>query len=124
MTIFDDFRDAAVDIINTFPKTATLRDKAANSDYDPATGIVTHTPTEYTATIAMPFNFDRRFVDNDVIQAEDVQTYVAAKDLGYEPSVGWEVEYDSKTWHVVSVERLPDGSTSEIAAYGLQLRRG
>lgn len=101
---------------------ATIRNSADASDYDPSTGSVTFTPTEYTNQIvAPPQRYNRRYVDGDTILAEDTYTFIAGSGLAFVPSPGWEVDLSSETWKVVSVQFLRSGD--DVAAYKLQLRR-
>ena len=50
-----------------------------------------------------------------------MQTFIAAEDITFEPTVGWEVTFASVTWRIESVKPIYTGDS--IALYELQLRR-
>ena len=120
MTIYTDFQDAAVEIIDTFPKTVTFRSRLTT--VNPSAGTVSGTATPHTGiTVSAPIFFERKFVDGVLILSEDVRIFLATQGLAFTPDVGWEVDIDSETWHVMAIKDIPHGS--DAAVWDIQLRR-
>lgn len=106
VTLLDEFRDLAVELIAEFGSPATLTVPAGVVD---AAGVVTETPVDYPITAAGPVDEASRWQ----ALATDVRVtatfYVPALGLAVVPAPGHRVTYQGRRFIVAAV-----------AAYGLQ----
>lgn len=121
MTLDSKLRAAAVKAVAKAPKSYVFV-ALGTQTYDPTTGLTTEaSPTNHAVTASPPFDYDRRFVDGDVIRAGDCYVIVPAQGHTVTPVPGMKVTFDSKSFDVVAVRRY-EGASSVIA-WEVQLRR-
>tara|TARA_R100000152_G_C6759123_1_gene183034 strand:- start:595 stop:963 length:369 start_codon:yes stop_codon:yes gene_type:complete len=93
-----------------------------SSTYAPSTGKVTEgSVVTHTVNVTPPEQYDRRYVDGELVQARDVQVILPAKNLAFTPDLGMKVTFDSEAFDIVSLNPLYSGTS--ICAYEVQLRQ-
>ncbi len=110
----------ALELINLYGQNAVFLD--VTKTYDPATGLTTESsPSNITKKVTPPAPYDKRWVDNDLIQQNDVRVFLAASGLTFTPEKGMKVTL--LTTKVFRIERVsPIYSGEDIAVFDLQLR--
>jgi hypothetical protein len=107
-------------LLDKYGATATYGDPSTKS-YDPVTSAVTESgATNPTIKITPPTHYSRHLIDGTMIQASDMQTFVAAQDLTFVPKRGYTLTLGSLVWRIERVGPIYTGD--EIALYELQLR--
>lgn len=135
MTELDDkLRPGVERILNRVGASFTLSDKADAGDYDPTTGAVVYSVTDYTVKATPPFPFNEEALkgearegESDIIREGDMVTLLSAKLLDDastpvpDPLPGWTMTIRSKTWTVLVVAPIMSGE--QVCAWILKLGR-
>lgn len=122
-TILDDaLVPVALDLIDTLGQSATFY-VPGTKEFDPETNEVTEEDVdEISRKISPPSPYDVKYIDGDIVRANDLQAYVAGSGLTFVPVLGMKVGLiDGTTWQIVRSEPLYSGEL--IAAYRLQMRK-
>ena len=122
-TVLDDKLPAkALEIINKYGKLVTIT-VTANTVSVTLGKVTKSSETTYSRKVSPPAPYSSRQIDGTMIQAHDLQCYVAASGLGFTPSLSDEmtVTFDSVVWSVKGFNPLYSGEL--VAAYKFQLRR-
>jgi hypothetical protein len=121
MTVADDLRQAAVDILAELGRLVDV-DVTTGATHNKATGAVTSgTTTRYTVQASPPLAYDLRYVDGRVIRAGDAAVWLAAQGLAFTPEEGQKVDFGDGLWTVVDFETFAVEDVN--AAYRLHVRR-
>lgn len=96
----------------------TLR-KAGTETYDPATGDLTGSPTDY-ATKGLIENYSEHFIAEGLVQAGDRKVTIAAASITVTPEQGDSVLIGAESFDVIEVKREFAGDTPVI--HILQIR--
>lgn len=115
-------RPIAADLIDDYGTTITWRSvtDVDAEDYNPSTGAVAATTTEYTVKAAVT-GFSAHKVNGTSILAGDLQVLFADQGLGFVPSQRDKVVLDSQVYNVVML--TPVYSGDEKAIWKAQVRR-
>jgi len=89
--------------------------------YNPGTGATASSVTSYTVDGSPPTPYSSRYIDGDLIRHGDLWFIIAGQDIGFTPKEGQLVTFQTKKFHIVSVEAMYSGDL--IAAYRLQVRK-
>lgn len=120
MDIDATFLPVAIELIdNVFPTAITYK-RDAGSTYDPATGTVTPSITEYTINAGVLGR--SRIEDGGVAEIYELQLWVHhnGDGLPYLPTTSDTLVYDSETWKVIDVS--PTYSSSGLIASKIKAR--
>lgn len=127
MTELDDkFFPKVKTLIDRFGKSMTFKLKTAYT-FDDVTGIGSDGgTTTVVAKASPPFPFSKNsfaseFVNNDLILAGDVEIYLAAKGLTFNPVLVMVVTIDTIDWTAIRINPIYAGEL--IVVYQIQLRR-
>ena len=108
-------------LLTRFGKTATFV-VPATKVYDPTIGETTEgADTNYSTKITPPGPLIRGYIPQDLVQQGDLQTFVAAQDLQFTPSLGYEILIDAESWRIEFVNPIYSGDS--IALYALLIRQ-
>lgn len=89
-------------IADSVMEPVTYRQKSASSVYDPATGGVTNTFTEFTGLKMRCEKYKSREIDGTRILADDVKGLLQVSALTISPAVDDEVLWDGVTYRIVN----------------------
>ena len=118
-TAFDtSIANKVFDVVDTYGKTIAFEE--VSNSYSPATGINTETPTTHNHKVSPPDRFEQRFVDNDLIRAQDLMFLLPAKGITFTPTLGMQVTIDSVVYDTTSIRPIYSGD--DIAAYEYGVR--
>jgi hypothetical protein len=119
-TIFDDkFLAVAVNIIEKFGVTATLKQKS-DAAYDPILGVVTDSSVDNIITSSPPIAFKKEAVDGVLVQANDFKAYVYRGAITDVDAVD-EISINGVEASVIGVDPIYSGE--EVAVWSLHCRR-
>lgn len=107
---YSSFTGVAVDLINQFGRTVTLRKRTTTVATPDVPSDVTVTNTDVDV-IAVRVDYRADQIDGEQILAQDRLYLVAASDVTEAPEPNWQVIDDSKTYAVLDVERTAPGDT-------------
>jgi|SRR5882672_8759125 len=112
-------RALAKGLIKDFGKNVTLRRRV--STYDPTTGNVSNSDTDYPVTVSPPAPYSNRRIDGELIKVGDIETLLAAAgNVTPDPTTDF-VVLDAELWQVVRSDPIYSGALP--AAFTLQLRK-
>lgn len=120
MDIVATFLPVAIELIdNVFPTAITYK-RNAGSSYDPATGTVTASVTDYS--INAGFLGRNRIEEGGVAETHEVRLWIHhnGDGLPYLPTTADSIVYDSTTWKVVEVD--PTYSSDGLIASKIRAR--
>ncbi len=111
----------ALELINLYGQSAVFADPATKT-YDPTTGLTSEgSVTNRTHKVTPPEPYDKRWIDGDLIQQNDIRIYLPASGLAFTPFKGQKVTLlTTKVFRIVSVKPIYSGE--DIAVFDLQLR--
>lgn len=111
----------ALEVVDLYGQNAVFT-VPATKDYDATVGLTTETsPTDHTKKVTPPEPYDKRWVDGDLIQQNDVRIYLPASWLSFTPEKGMLVTLlTTEKFRIVGVKPIYSGE--DIAIYDLQLR--
>lgn len=115
----DTFLQFAQESIEANGASVTLR-KAGTETYDPATGDLTGSPTDY-ATKGLIENYSDFFIAQGIVQSGDRKVTIAAASLTVSPEQGDTLLIGTESFDVVEVKREYAGDTAVI--HILQIRK-
>ena len=122
MTDLDDILIPAVqELMDELGKDVTWT-REVGATYNPATGTVSGgTPTPATVKVTPPEEYERRFVDGDVVKDGDAIIGIET-DITFTPKAGDNVTIDGEVWECINVGRVYSGA-SVCLWYPVQIRR-
>jgi len=113
-------QDCSATLIDDIGKTVTLRKEGNDADnYDPATGVMTNSTTDYS-TKAMLLNYRDNQFDGEIIRRGDRKAVLKAKGLAVVPEPQDLIVIGSSEWRIVNVRQIEESDTDVV--YICQLR--
>jgi hypothetical protein len=111
----------ALELVTEYGQDAVF-EVPATKTYDATTGLTAETsPTDHTKKVTPPEPYDKRWIDGDLIQVDDVRVYLPASGLTFTPTRGYKVTLaSSDVFRIIRVVPIYTGES--IALYEIGLR--
>lgn len=122
-TELDDVLVPAVqELLDDLGRDVTFKVADVSSTYDPTTGTGSKSTNNYTVKATPPYPYSFGMISNDIVQAGDMRTLIAAEDLAFVPESGDVMTWDTgDVWGVVHATPIYSGEL--ICAWEIQLRK-
>jgi len=120
MSLLDSIRniaEAAMSIVSDLATSVTYSAHTANPVYDPATGTVTESTTDYAIDVILT-SYEQREIDNVSIMGTDIKAMIASNDLEPTPTLKDTITIAGVKHEIVTINKDPAG-----AVWSFQLRK-